>query len=146
MTKLTGRPNGRPRIYTAELALCICKRISEGESVRKIARDNDMPDASTIHRWVLEDEKGFYKQYAKSKGIGAEVESEEMDEIARTEKDIQRAKLIIDTKKWNLSKKLPKRFGEKLDLTSDGEKMGNVDVSKLDPEKRKDALNNLLGL
>ncbi len=54
--------------------------------------------------------------------------------------------MIIDTKKWNLSKKLPKRFGEKLDLTSDGEKMGNVDVSKLDPEKRKDALNNLLGL
>lgn len=109
----------RPTKYTKELATDICARIAEGESVRSIAKDPEMPMASTIHLWVLEDREGFSEQYAEAKQIGAEVESEEMDEIAKEHEDIQRAKLIIDTKKWNLSKKMPKRFGDKMDLTSD---------------------------
>lgn len=112
-TKHTG---GRPTIYSKELALKICARIAEGESVRSISLDDDMPNASTIHSWVLDNEV-FSKQYEQAKSIGAEVESDEMDEIARNEEiDVNRGKLIIDTKKWNLSKKLPKRFGDKLDL------------------------------
>lgn len=31
-----------------------------------------------------------------------------------------RSRLRVDTRKWYLSKVLPKKFGEKLDLTSDG--------------------------
>lgn len=106
----------RPTDYNEEIALEICARIAEGESVRSIAKDNKMPNASTIHLWVLEDREGFSKQYAQAKEIGAEVESDEMEEIAETYEDLNRAKLIIDTKKWNLSKKLPKRFGDKLDV------------------------------
>ena len=112
---------GRPTDHTTELALDICSRIAEGESVRSISLDKEMPNASTIHRWVLTDLHGFRKQYEEAKSIGAEVESDEMDNIARTEEDIQRAKLIIDTKKWNLSKKLPRRFGDKMDVTTDGQ-------------------------
>lgn len=77
-----------------------------------------MPNASTIHAWVLDNDE-FSKQYVKAKQIGAEIEAEEIDEIARNEEiDVNRAKLIIDTKKWNLSKKLPNRFGDKMDVTS----------------------------
>ena len=108
---------GRPTIYSEELATKICKRIAEGESVRRIALDDDMPNASTIHAWVLDNEE-FSKQYDRAKSIGAEVESDEMDEIAIEEQDVQRAKLRIDTKKWNLSKKLPKRFGDKINAGS----------------------------
>lgn len=111
---------GRPTIYSKELADAICERIANGESVRSIGRDETMPNASTIFDWALFN-KDFSEQYVKAKEIGAEVEAEEMDEIARTEEDVARAKLRIDTKKWNLSKKLRKRFGDNVDVTSGGE-------------------------
>lgn len=107
---------GRPTKYTKALALKICSRIAEGESVRSISKDKDMPNASTIHAWVLDNEE-FSKQYDIAKSIGAEVEAEEIESIARDMNlDVPRAKLITDVKKWNLSKKLPNRFGDKLDI------------------------------
>ena len=109
----------RPSIFTEELAKDICARIAEGESVRSIARDNEMPTASTIFKWRL-DIDTFSEQYDNAKDIGLEVRAEEIEEIAEEHKDVQRAKLIIDTKKWNMSKLKPKRFGDKMDVTSDG--------------------------
>ena len=82
-----------------------------------------MPNASTIHKWVLDNVGGFSKHYEEAKAIGAETESDEIVEIAETHEDLQRAKLIIDTKKWTMSKKLPGRFGDKLDVTSGGDKL-----------------------
>lgn len=115
------KENGRPSIYTKELADTICLRISRGESVRSIGEDPEMPAATTIHQWVLDDKEGFSKQYARAKSIGAEQAVDEMELIARTEDDVQRAKLIIDTRKWALSKQIPKKYGDKLDMTTDGE-------------------------
>ena len=112
----------RPTKYTQALAIKICERIATGESVRSIAKTKGMPDAATIHRWVLDNDE-FCKQYEVAKQIGAEIEAEEIEEIARDEKlEVPRAKLIADVKKWNLSKKLPKRFGDKVDIdhTSNG--------------------------
>lgn len=44
--------------------------------------------------------------------------------VERTDNDvIQRAKLRIDTRKWVASKLAPKKYGDKLDLTTDGEKL-----------------------
>ena len=126
---------GRPTIYTEKLANTILTRIATGESVRSIGRDDSMPVASTIFDWALHNEI-FSEQYDKAKRIGAEIESEEMDEIAITEEDVARAKLRIDTKKWNLSKKLRKRFGDNVDITSGGEKL-NI---SFDPTFNKDAI------
>lgn len=44
--------------------------------------------------------------------------------IERTNTDvIQRSKLMVDTRKWVLSKLAPKKYGDKMDITSDGEKI-----------------------
>ena len=49
---------------------------------------------------------------------------EELIEIADEEKkDVMRSRLRVDTRKWYLSKIVPKKYGEKLDLTSKGEKL-----------------------
>jgi hypothetical protein len=119
--KRAPRPGeGRPTIYKKELVEKILNRIASGESVRSIASTSDMPNASTIHAWVLENDE-FSKKYAVAKQIGAEIDAEKIEEIARNENiDVNRAKLIIDTMKWNLAKKLPGRFGDKMDVTSDG--------------------------
>lgn len=131
----------RPTIYTKELGEKICQRIVEGESVREIVKDDEMPAASTIFLWLLqEDKKEFLEQYEKARNIQAELMFEEILDIAdngendwimRQGKDeeewwqqngeaIQRSRLRVDTRKWYLSKVLPKKFGEKMDVTSDG--------------------------
>jgi hypothetical protein len=140
-------PAGRPTDYTSELATRICERIAKGESVRTIVKDEDMPSSSTIFRWLLDDsKKEFWEQYEKARNIQAELMFEELLDIADDgtndwlEKNeayilngeaIGRSRLRVDTRKWYLSKVLPKKFGEKIDMTTNGKDMpapilGNV--------------------
>lgn len=134
---------GRPPDYTPELGLAICSRISEGESVRHIVKDDTMPSSSSIYRWLLDERyKDFWEQYAKARAIQAEIFFEELLEIADDGSNdwmdthhennegysfngehYQRSRLRIDTRKWFLSKVLPKKFGDKMDITTGGEKL-----------------------
>lgn len=115
---------GRPSIFTEKLGKEICARISDGESVRAICRDKKMPSASTVFYWLLDDDKqAFLEQYETARNTQAENMFEELLDIADTEQDIQKARLKIDTRKWYLSKVLPKKFGDKIDMTSAGEKV-----------------------
>ncbi len=140
----------RPSIYTEELANKICKRISQGESVRSICKDEDMPDAGSIYNWLLDtDKEWFFKQYERARAIQAELMFEELNEIADESKEsivgddksdgarVQARKLMVDTRKWYLSKVLPKKFGEKVDITTDGKQLpapiyGGASVQKHD--------------
>ncbi len=130
----------RPSIFTKELGDKICKRIAEGESVRSISQDDKMPSGATIYNWLLDSDKlAFLEQYARARNVQAELLFEEILEIAddttndtmlvRMGKNevpmenrewVNRSKLRVDSRKWYLSKVLPKKFGDKLDLTSDG--------------------------
>jgi hypothetical protein len=132
---------GRPSKYTPKLANEICKRIAQGDTVRSICHDEDMPSAASIYSWLLDDDKKeFLEQYEKAKNIQAELMFEELLEIAddgsndwleKQGKDgsiyevvnsevVQRSRLRVDTRKWYLSKVLPKKFGDKIDLTTNG--------------------------
>ncbi len=64
------------------------------------------------------------EQYARAKTAGMERLAEEMQEIADDMTDdsnesVQRARLRVDTRKWLLSKMVPKRYGDKLELAGD---------------------------
>lgn len=150
------KPVGRPSIYTEELANEICNRIAQGESLKRICEsDQDMPNASTVHAWVIEDKgadelgnNGFSNKYARARAIQAENMFDEIldisddgsnDYMTITKGDNEynvedrevtnRSKLRVDSRKWYLSKVLPKKFGEKLDVTSDGKQIkGNTIV------------------
>lgn len=151
---------GRPTGYTIDLGKEICKRISQGETVRAICKDENMPCAASIYNWLLDDDKKeFLDQYEKAKNIQAELMFEELLEIADDgsndymevisaragglddedapvttikkldSEHIQRSRLRTDVRKWYLSKVLPKKFGEKLDVESGGKPLnGNVIV------------------
>ena len=80
MTETT-KPNGRPSIFTEELAAVMLIRISGGESVRSIARDQSMPGMTTLFKWLKENES-FAKQYAQACEIRAEAVFDEMFEIS----------------------------------------------------------------
>lgn len=134
---------GRPTTYTKKIAKEICDRIALGESVRNICADKKMPASSSIFRWLLdEDKKDFWEQYVRARNIQAELMFEELLDISddgsndymtitkgNTSYNIEdrevtnRSKLRVDTRKWYLSKVLPKKFGDKLDVTSAGDKI-----------------------
>lgn len=128
---------GRPTDYTPEKAADICLRIADGQSVREIARSDDMPAMSTIFKWLAE-HKEFSEQYARAKEAQAEHLAEDILDIAddarndwmerRDEENagwqangehIQRSRLRIDSRKWLLAKMLPKKYGERVALAGD---------------------------
>lgn len=147
-------PGGRPTTYSDELAAEICSRMSEGESLRKICASEGMPAASTVFKWVHENEQ-FSKQYAKSRSIQMEHMAEDLIEIAddtqndkylddngneRTNNEaVNRSRLRVDTRKWLMSKMAPKKYGEKLDTTNTTTNVNvTADVSNLDFSKLTD--------
>lgn len=132
-------PRGRPSLYTPELAHEICDRMAKGEALRAICRDENMPAHNTVIGWAMDNYQGFYDQYARAREIQAEVMFDEVLEIADDgsndfmtitkgnqsynieDKEVtNRSRLRVDSRKWYLSKVLPKKFGEKIDVTSDG--------------------------
>lgn len=129
------RKRGRPSDYTPELAAQICKKLADGYTLRRVCRDDAMPSEATVRTWALEDREGFSSQYARAREIGYYAMADETIEISddgsndtykddegnvRTDQDvIARSRLRVDTRKWLLSKALPKVYGDKLALAGD---------------------------
>ena len=44
---------GRPSLYSPELITTICDRLSKGEPLAAICRDEGMPDPATIWQWLM---------------------------------------------------------------------------------------------
>lgn len=124
----------RPTIYTKKLGNKICSRIADGESLKKITSDSQMPARSTVHLWLLdEDKKEFSDNYEKAVNIRADNKFDELEEIAdNTEGDVQRDRLRIDTRKWWLSKVMPKKYGEKQEVKHSGDLTVQIEKSLAD--------------
>lgn len=126
-------------LYTPEVADEVCRRIAEGHTLREIARTPGMPSMPTIIRWANEDREGFAERYARAREIGWEVMAEDLVEISddatndwmkRRKEDgsidtvlnaehVNRSRLRADTRKWLLSKRLPKTFGDRQVIAGD---------------------------
>ena len=119
----------------------ICERIAKGESLVAICKDKDMPSISLVFRWLADDEKTEEREivdkYARAREAQAEfyaseiidiaddksgdcVKDEESGRVAFNPEFAARSRIRIDARKWIASKLLPKKYGEKLDMTSGG--------------------------
>lgn len=123
---------GRPTKYNGKVADKICAEIAIGRSLRSICEDDGMPDLTTVYEW-LRVQSGFSQQYAIATDERTETQQEMLIEMG--DKAIEHAeeadpkaagavvsayKLKADNLKWSMSKMKPKKYGDKLDLTSDG--------------------------
>ena len=81
-----------------------------------------MPNRSSVHKWLAEN-KDFSDQYARAKDNQADTLADELIYIADNAEDVQKARLQVDTRKWVASKLKPKKYGDKLDMTSGGDKI-----------------------
>lgn len=126
---------GRPSDYSEQMADIICERLSHGESLRTICADDGMPHAGTVCRWLAKHDT-FREQYALAREAQAELHADEMIEIADDGRNdwmqknfgeetrwvengeaIRRSALRIDTRKWVAARLLPKKYGDKTQLT-----------------------------
>jgi transposase-like protein len=129
-------------IYTPELAANICEQLAAGRSLRAVCRDEGMPAPSTVLGWV-EKHEDFREHYTRARQTGYALLAEEIIEISDEEVTTVRAdkhpsvragqdgeievvfdstavarnRLRVDTRKWMLSKMLPKIYGDKQEVT-----------------------------
>lgn len=149
---------GRPTLFTQDIADKICNRIAEGESLRAICEDEDLPEARTVHRWLYRFEE-FCQQYARAREAQADFFAEEIIEIAddgsndwmeRYDKEgdcigwqengeaLRRSSLRVDTRKWLMARMSPKKWGDKKELT------GNLNVNNITDEQLNEKISSLL--
>ena len=123
---------GRPTLYTPEIAEEICTRLASGESLLKICRDEHLPAESTVRHWADEDRDGFFAKYTHARRFQALHWAEEILTIGdeASKEDYQGARLRVDTRKWLLSKVLPKVYGDKVTLSGDSEAPLEVFVTR----------------
>lgn len=125
-------PVGRPTKYTKILANTICQQLALGQSLRKVCDGETMPEVKTVFNW-FRIHKDFLQQYEQATQERTEYHQElllEMGDeaIAHAETSDPKAsgavvsayKLKADNLKWSMSKMKPKKYGDKIDLTSDG--------------------------
>lgn len=126
MTTKIKNPVGRPSVYSEELADRICERLVEGESLRKICADEEMPNKATVSRWIASNDN-FATRCARARETGADVLLDEMEDIEdRTlggELDHRAANVVLSSKQWRASKLAPKKYGARIDHTSSDKSM-----------------------
>lgn len=116
----------------------ILTEIENGRALRNVLKDENMPSTQTFYKWIDEDlEKS--KQYARACEVRADAIFDEIIDIAdesygdkktlengteiMDSEFVARSRIKIDARKWIASKLNPKKYGDKTDITSLGEKI-----------------------
>lgn len=140
------KKTGRPSKYTPELAAEICERLSNGEPLRQICRDEHMPAWQKIYEWMAKDAE-LSGAIARARVMGYDAIAEETLLIADTpewgltesvgpngqtvtkQDMLGHRKLRIETRLKLLAKWDPKRYGERLSLGGDKENPIHVEAN-----------------
>ena len=95
-----------------------------------------MPNEATVRAWAVDNIQGFGPQYASARELGYEAMAADVIEISDEQVGstdngstdagaVARNRLRVDSRKWLLSKMLPKVYGDKQQV----EHSGSVDVA-----------------
>lgn len=129
------------------LAEKVCDLVATGESLRRSA-DIVGVKVSTFLDWVREN-PDLTEQYTRAREKGLEVEFEALRDLAAEPPPITPAgttdsgwvqwkRLQIDTAKWTLSKKNPRKYGDKIETTHQvGESIQRIVRDVVDPKAIK---------
>lgn len=126
---------GRTSTYTPELHVEICERLSKGEPLAVICRDEHMPAVRTVSDWKAANTT-FSADFARARDDGFDALAAQCMEIADDarhdwvltkkgtildEAAVGRAKLQVETRLKLLAKWDPKRYGEMQKIEHSGE-------------------------
>ena len=134
---LAKRKRGGAVTYSPELGAEICRRVSGGETLREVCRTPGMPPEATVRGWNRADVEGFATQYARARESQIESWSDEIVAISN-ERDSEPndRRVRIDTKRWLMSKIVPKKFGDRVVHAGDADEpvrhlVGTVNLEAL---------------
>jgi hypothetical protein len=129
---------GRPTTYTPDVVATILSRMADGESLRSICQDEDMPCKVTFFRWLMRHQE-LKEAYIEAREMQADSLFEEVLEVGREDPqtsktfdedgnmiservdsgEVQHRKLKIDTLKWAAGKLRPKKYGDLTQVQGD---------------------------
>lgn len=99
-----------------------------------------MPTQTTVYKW-LNQYPEFAKKYAQARVLSADFMLEQIIAISDDSRGdyspdnynkgktpgyefngehVMRSRLMVDTRKWAMSKLMPKKYGDKIDMTTNG--------------------------
>jgi len=121
---------GAPSKYSDIIARVICIRLSNGESLAQITKDDDMPSQATVYNWLLL-HADFLEMYTRAREEQADTNADEILAIADehppeyTDKDgrttldatyIAWQKSRIEARKWTAMKLKPRKYGDRVGI------------------------------
>lgn len=107
--------------YNPEMALRICERIAEGETLSSICvSDDEMVARQTFHRWIVGNPE-LNRAYSAAREISAHSMEEEALDIARLLKDmtdpasarVRALDVALTQLRWSAGKRNPRVYSEK---------------------------------
>ena len=116
----------RPSEYDFELCKLICDELADGDNVKSILKDSKYPDWTTFRRWKNEHDelRTLYITSQQDKAIALEMEIDDLKTSLMAEEiDYRTYNVLVQTLKWKMAKFYPKVFGDKVDVTSGGDKI-----------------------
>ena len=149
------KPTGRPSTYTEQAGLEICQEVADGTSLRQVCLNSKRPSRPTVYKW-LSKYPAFAANYAQAREMLYQSWADEILEIsddsttdmitktgrngstyeAVDQEHIQRSRLRVDSRRWLLSKLLPKQFGDKLGVEVDTTVTHKLEISDRERMRR----------
>ena len=137
--------------YTQEVADAICERLEAGDSLRKACAEVGGISEAVVRHWSTSKEyPAFVAQYALAREAGyrcladqiIEISDDSSGDTVDTEHGpkanpefVARSRLRVDSRKWMLSKMLPKLYGDKIETTLQvGDTVTKIIRQVLDPK------------
>lgn len=107
----------RPYVYFSQGKFDeICEMLAHGRNLREIERMPEMPSANAILQWK-DNTPDLSAQYARARESGYTLMAEDIlaisDEPVIDNDHLTRNRQRVDSRKWLLSKCLPKIYGDK---------------------------------
>jgi lambda repressor-like predicted transcriptional regulator len=130
-------------LITPELIETVLARLPSGLTLAQLSRELGF-DRGTFYSTLARDEN-LLNRYAQARDMQCEAWADDLwDEAERAddETNVQSQRLRIDTKKWIMSKLVPKRYGDKQLVTgADGQGPIVIRCEGMPSLPRRDALD-----
>ena len=142
-----------PKTWTkkelTEIKAHIIDKLWEGDSLRRIIRKQQipLPSRQTIYSWMNPNSPTFdalfFDHYTQAREDQSDLYVDSIQEISRKvlkgKVDPAAGRVAIDALKWTAGKMKPKKYGDKLDISHQGEVGGQINIYHI-PDNGRDKL------
>lgn len=143
---------GRNTRCTQEITDEICLRLADGESLRSICRDKDMPCKASVLLWVVSGrviegtDRQFKDQYMTAREAGGFSHADEAldlrHEVRSGDLDPHQAKVMLDALKWGAERMAPKHHAQRQEVDHSSSD-GSMSPKSVDPDTVASLVNKL---